>query len=120
MRWSLLVFAIACACAGPSAVPERPVGAVAPAPGVPRDAQGYVAALATGDQRAFERWVRASWTAAALAEIGAEDRASWMARTYTDTGGFDVERVAGEQPGWVQLRARARRTQIAYCVTVQR
>src|SRR5262245_54952190 len=94
-------------------------GRVGPPP-IKLDAHGYIAALATGDQRAFERWVRQAWDAASLTETGPEDRASQMARTFTDTGGFDVERVAGEQPGWVQLEVRARRTAIAYCVTMQR
>src|SRR6185295_17336661 len=55
-----------------------------------------------------------------LAEFPAADVAAWLARTYTDTGGFAIESIAGETADCVQAEAHARITGIHYCLTLRR
>ncbi len=76
--------------------------------------------LATGDQAAYERFIEKNYAPAALADFPAEDQAASLARIYTDTGGFTLERVVGESPQWVQAEARDRMTGIRYCLTLNR
>lgn len=76
--------------------------------------------LAAGDQSAYERFVQKNYAPAALAEYDAEDQASSLARIYTDTGGFTVERIVGETAEWVQAEARDRIIGTRYCLTLNR
>lgn len=76
--------------------------------------------LGTGDQAAYERFVAKKYAPAALVEYDVEDHASSLARIYADTGGFTVERIAGESPEWVQAEARDRITGVRYCLTLNR
>lgn len=79
-----------------------------------------VEVLDTGDQAAYERFVRENYAPAALAEYDAENQAALLARVYTDTGGLTIERIADQSPEWVQAEARARITGIDYCLTLNR
>jgi hypothetical protein len=76
--------------------------------------------LATGDQAAYERFIEKYYAPAALAEFGAEDRASSFARIYTDTGGFTLERVVRETADWVQAEGRDQMVRMRYCLTLKR
>lgn len=76
--------------------------------------------LGTGDQVAYESFVRKHYAPAALAEYSAQDQAASWARIYTDTGGFAVERILRETPDWVQADARALITNVRYCLTLKR
>lgn len=76
--------------------------------------------LQTGDQAAYETFVERHWSPAALQKYPAEDYASSLARIYTDTRGFDFERIVRTSPEWVQARGRARLTGISYCLTLKR
>jgi len=66
--------------------------------------------LRTGDQAGDARFIEQTYAPAALVEYSAEDRASWLARIHTDTGGFEIDRVVGSAPEWVQAEARDRIT----------
>jgi CubicO group peptidase (beta-lactamase class C family) len=79
-----------------------------------------VEVLRTGDQVGYARFIERTYAPAALAEYSAEDRASWLARIHTDTGGFEIDRVAGSAPEWVQAEARDRITGLRYCLTLHR
>lgn len=76
--------------------------------------------LDTGDQTAYEGYVARRWSPVALKEYPVEDHASSLARIFTDTRGFVLERIAGAAPGWIQARARGRLTRLAYCLTLAR
>lgn len=82
--------------------------------------ESLLATLATGDQAAYERFAQANYSPSALAEYPADEHADTLARIYADTGGFDLERVVGEQAAWVQAEARDRITGGRYCLTVTR
>jgi CubicO group peptidase (beta-lactamase class C family) len=79
-----------------------------------------LAALNTGDQAAYERFIDQNWSPAALEEFAAEDHASSLARIYTDTRGIELERIVRSSPEWLQARGRARLTGIEYCLTIKR
>ncbi len=76
--------------------------------------------LGTGDQAGYARFIERTYAPAALAEYSAEDRASWLARIYTDTAGFKIERVVGSAPEWVQAEGRDRISGLLYCLTLDR
>jgi CubicO group peptidase (beta-lactamase class C family) len=80
----------------------------------------FVDAIGTGDQTAFEKFVRQNYAPAALADSTVEDQADRLARLFTDTGGFTIERIAGESPNWIQAEARDRTANIRYCLTLKR
>jgi len=79
-----------------------------------------VEVLETGDQVGYQRFIEKTYAPAALGEYSAEDRASWLARIYTDTGGFEIDGVVGEGPEWGQAEARDRITGLLYCLTLDR
>jgi CubicO group peptidase (beta-lactamase class C family) len=88
--------------------------------GGPALVESVLDVLATGDQAAYERFVRKNYAPAALAEYPAEDQAAALARIYADTGGFTLERVVGETSQWVQAEARDRIAGGRYCLTLTR
>jgi CubicO group peptidase (beta-lactamase class C family) len=110
------LLAAACAIALASA------SAAAPAAGDRgRDlVQRLVAALNSGDQAAFERFAEANYAPEALAENDPAKQADFLARIYTDTGGFDLDAVTGAGPGWVQAEAHDRMSGTRFCLTVNR
>jgi CubicO group peptidase (beta-lactamase class C family) len=100
-----------------------PAGAADAAPSAARSrnlVESLLATLATGDQAAYERLAQANFAPSALAEYPADEHADTLARIYADTGGLDLERLVGEQPGWVQAETRDRITGGRYCLTVTR
>jgi CubicO group peptidase (beta-lactamase class C family) len=82
--------------------------------------QDLVRVLDTGDEAAYDRFVRQNYSPAALKEYPPEDHVAWLARIYTDTGGFAIERMAGEGVTWVQAEARDRITGVRYCLTLDK
>lgn len=104
------------ACTGPAAAES------AAAPGAHKGdtlLEQVVEVLATGDQKSYERFAQRNYSPAALSEYSAEDRASSLARIYTDTGGFEIERVVREAPTFVQAEARDKITGVRYCLTLK-
>ncbi len=82
--------------------------------------QSLLDVLATGDQAAYQRFVLKTYAPSALAEYPAEDHAASLARIYTDTGGFRLERVTAENREWIQAEAVDRITGSRYCLTLSR
>ncbi len=82
--------------------------------------QSLLDVLSTGNQPAYERFVEKNYAPSALAESPAEDQAASLARIDADTGGFKLERVTGENSGWLQAEAVDRITGGRYCLTLAR
>jgi D-alanyl-D-alanine carboxypeptidase len=76
--------------------------------------------LATGDQAAYERFVAKNYSPAALAEYPAAEYASSLARIYSDTGGFTLDRITSESAESVQAEAVDRITGQRYVLTLAR
>jgi CubicO group peptidase (beta-lactamase class C family) len=76
--------------------------------------------LQTGDQAAYEQFIKRHWSPAALEKYPAEDHASSLARIFTDTRGLVLEGVVRATAEWEQARARSPLTGISYCVTLTR
>ncbi len=79
-----------------------------------------VTILNTADQQAFLVFINANYAPSSLAEEDAEHRAAALARTFTDTGGFANTRIVSETPTEVLAEARARITDIPYCLRLHR
>jgi CubicO group peptidase (beta-lactamase class C family) len=77
-----------------------------------------VQALNTGDQATFQNFAEANYAPAALNEDDAVNRAAALARIYTDAGGFTDVRTVSQVPTRVQADARARITDIEYCLSL--
>jgi CubicO group peptidase (beta-lactamase class C family) len=76
--------------------------------------------LNMADQQAFQAFINANYTPSSLAEEDAEHRAAALARTLTDTGGFANTRIVSETSSQVLAEARARITDIPYCLRLHR
>ena len=82
--------------------------------------ESLLAVLVTGDQTAYEQFAQKNYSPAALAEYPAAGQADSLARIYTDTGGFQLERITGEGPDSVQAEAVDRITKSRHCLTLTR
>jgi D-alanyl-D-alanine carboxypeptidase len=91
----------------------------APQPSSVRLLRQLLATIATGDQQAYERFVAAHYSAAALADTPAALQASALARVYDDTGGFTVDRIASASGSSVEAEARDRMTGTRQCLTLK-
>ena len=89
-------------------------------PPAPDLLESLLEVLASGDQAAYERFVRENYSPRALAEYPAEDHASSLARIFAETRGFRLERITGEAPQWIQAEARDRIAGGRYCLTLNR
>lgn len=76
--------------------------------------------IGTGDPAAYEGFVLQNYAPAALADSSVEEQADRLARIFTDTGGFEIERIAGQSSGWMQAEAHDRTAHIRYCLTLKR
>jgi CubicO group peptidase (beta-lactamase class C family) len=115
MKWFSLSFAVVALVAGAEE------GAAAPhAPSGRAQLQQLVDQLAVADQAAYERFVRANYSPAALADSSPEDLTSALGRVHMDSGGFTIERVVRETPALVQAEARDRIVGTRYCLTLKR
>jgi CubicO group peptidase (beta-lactamase class C family) len=76
--------------------------------------------LNTADQETYRSFVTANWARSALAERDSERRAAALAQIFTDTGGFADIRIVDRTPAYVLARARARVTDIPYCLRLHR
>ena len=77
-----------------------------------------IAALNTGDDGQYLRFSATHLTATALKEYPAEIWGSEFAKMFADTGGIDIDRIVGEQPGWVQAEGRDRMSGTRQCITL--